>query len=136
MWKNVSLRLILKDKGGKQHCLLVYWIRELRHLFTLCIGVSRKFHAKPVYFLIVITCKRKSDLKEICAEKICFKFFKNKLAKLISSDIKKNCSKPFSHTSSNSLDIEEEVTKQINTLKPFDMEPRKVIPQKHFVSEK
>ena len=58
------------------------------------------------------------------------------LAKLISSDIEINCSKPFSHTSSNSLDIEEEVAKQINTLKPFDMEPRMVIPQKHFVSEK
>ena len=48
----------------------------------------------------------------------------------------KNCSKSFSDASSNSLDIEEEVTKQINTLKPFDMEPRKAIPKKHFVSEK
>ena len=48
----------------------------------------------------------------------------------------KNCSKSFSDSSSNSSDIEEEVTKQINMLKPFDMEPRNAIPQKHFVSEK
>ena len=25
IWKDVSLRLILKDKGGKQHCLPVCW---------------------------------------------------------------------------------------------------------------
>ena len=38
--------------------------------------------------------------------------------------------------SSNSSNIEEEVTKQINTLKPFNMEPRKAISEKHFVSDK
>ena len=25
MWKDVSLGLILKDKGGKQHCLPICW---------------------------------------------------------------------------------------------------------------
>ena len=42
--------------------------------------------------------------------------------------MEKNCSKFFSDSSSNSSDIEEEVTKQINMLKPFDMEPRNAIP--------
>ena len=51
--------------------------------------------SKCAIFFYVITCKRKSDLKEICAEKIYFKFFKNKLAKLISSDIEKNLLKTF-----------------------------------------
>ena len=46
----------------------------------------------------------------------------------------KNCSKSFSNAS-NSSDIEEEVIKQINTLKPFYMEPRNAIPKKLFVSE-
>ena len=61
-------------------------------------------------------------------------FFKNKLAKLTGSgDMEKNCSKSFSD-SSNSLDIiEEEIIKQLNTPKPFDMEPRKAITKKHFV---
>ena len=69
----LALKLILKDKGGKQHCLtfvvsnLVFEIffekkgtsekdalnEGLRHLCILCIGVSRKFYAAPVYFLIV-----------------------------------------------------------------------------------
>ena len=48
--------------------------------------------------------------------------------------MKSNCSKSFSDAS-NSSDIEEEVIKQINTLKPFNMEPRMAIPKKHFVSE-
>ena len=46
--------------------------------------------------------------------------------------MEKNCSKFFSDAS-NSSDIEEEIIKQINTLKLFDMEPRKA--KKHFVSE-
>ena len=36
----------------------------------------------------------------------------------------KNCSKSFSDAS-NSSDIEEDIIKQINTPKPFNMEPRK-----------
>ena len=32
-------------------------------------------------------------------------------------------------------DIEEDIIKQINTLKPFDMEPCKAIPKKNFGSE-
>ena len=69
----LALRLLLKDKGGTQHFLVfvgsnlgvevflkkwdhpkrMRWNRELRHLCILCIGVSRKFYAKPVCFLIV-----------------------------------------------------------------------------------
>ena len=45
--------------------------------------------------------------------------------------MEKNCSKSFSEIS-NSSDIEEEIIKQINTLKPFDMEPYKDIPKKYF----
>ena len=60
------LMLILKDEGGKEHCLpfvgsnlgieiflkktehhkRMHWNRGLRHLCILCIGVSRKFYAK------------------------------------------------------------------------------------------
>ena len=47
---------------------------------------------------------------------------------------KKNCSKSFSDTS-NSSDIEEEIIKQIKTLKRFDMESRKAVSKKNFVSE-
>ena len=47
---------------------------------------------------------------------------------------KKNCSKSFSDVR-NSSDIEEEIIKQINMLKPFCMEPPKAIPKKLFVSE-
>ena len=36
---------------------------------------------------------------------------------------------------SNSSDIEEDAIKQISSLKPFDLEPRKAIPKKIFVSE-
>ena len=36
---------------------------------------------------------------------------------------------------SNSSGIEEDVIKQLNTLKPFYTEPRKAIPKKTFVSE-
>ena len=59
---------------------------------------------------------------------------RNKLTKLISSDMEENCSKSFSDPS-NSSDMEQEIINQINTLKPFDMEPRKAIPKKSFVSE-
>ena len=48
--------------------------------------------------------------------------------------MEKNCSKSFSDVS-NSSDIEQEIIKQINTLKPFNIEPRKAIPNKSFVSE-
>ena len=48
--------------------------------------------------------------------------------------MEKNCSKSF-FDSSNSSDIEKEIIKQINRLKPFDMEPCKAIPKKPFVSE-
>ena len=68
------VRLILKDQGGKQHCLIPFvgsnlgfeiflkkkehqkrmrWNRGLRHLCILWIEVSRRFYAKPVCFLIV-----------------------------------------------------------------------------------
>ena len=70
----LALRLILKDKGGKQHCLIPFagshlgveillkkrehekwmrWNRALRHLGILCIEISRKFYAKPVWFLFL-----------------------------------------------------------------------------------
>ena len=74
---------------------------------------------------------QKSYFKKICTEKIYFKFFKIKLAKLVSNDMES-----FSDASSSSVDIEEEVTKQTNTFKPFDMEPRKAIPKKYFALEK
>ena len=68
----LSLRLILKDKGGKQlylryvgsnlgveiflknreHQKRMRWNRGLKHLCILCIGVSRKVYVKPVCFLI------------------------------------------------------------------------------------
>ena len=47
---------------------------------------------------------------------------------------KKIWSKSFSDVR-NSSDIEEEIIKQINMLKPFGMEPPKAIPKKLFVSE-
>ena len=49
----------------------------------------------------------------------------------MSSDNEKNCSKHFSDAS-NSSDIEEEVIKQINMLKPFNIN---VIRKKYFVSQ-
>ena len=48
--------------------------------------------------------------------------------------MEKNCWKSFFDTSSSS-DIEEEIIKQINMPRPFDMGPRKAIPKKPFVSE-
>ena len=54
----------------------------------------------------------------------------------MSSEVEKNCSKSFSDASSNSSDIKEEVTKQVITLKPFDMEPPKAILQKKILLEK
>ena len=76
----LALRLILKEKGGKQHCLQfvgsklgveiflkkrehqkrMRWNRGLRHLCILFIKVSRRFYAKPVCFLIVFGYKRNS----------------------------------------------------------------------------
>ena len=70
----LALRLILKDKGGKQYCLIPFvgsnlgvetflkrmedqkkmrYNRGLGHLCMLCIEVSRKFYGKLVCFLIV-----------------------------------------------------------------------------------
>ena len=69
----LALRLILKDKGGKQHCLpfadsnleveiflkkreyqkRMRWNRGLRHLCILCIGVSRKFYLLFYCFLLI-----------------------------------------------------------------------------------
>ena len=72
------LRLILKDKGGKQHCLIPFvgsnlgveiflkkmehqkrmrYSRGLRHLCILCIEVSRNFYVKPVCLLIFLVIK-------------------------------------------------------------------------------
>ena len=62
------------------------------------------------------------------------RLFKNKLPSLISSYVEKNGSKSFSDIN-NASDIEEEIIKQINTLKPFDMEPYKDIPKKNFALE-
>ena len=62
-------------------------------------------------------------------EQTCF----NKLTKLISSMDKKLLKMFFD--ASNSSDIEEEIMKQISTLKLFDREPREAIPKKSFVSE-
>ena len=47
---------------------------------------------------------------------------------------KKNCSKYFSDASKSS-DVKEEIIKQVNMLKPFDMEPRKAVPKKPLVWE-
>ena len=70
----LALRLILKDKGGKQYCLMPFvgsnlgvetflkkrehqkrmrLSRGLRHLCILCIAVSTKLYAKSFCFLIV-----------------------------------------------------------------------------------
>ena len=64
-----ALQLILKDKGGKQNGLMLFfgfnlaveillnkrehqkrmhWNRGLRYLYILCIEVSRELYAKPV----------------------------------------------------------------------------------------
>ena len=48
--------------------------------------------------------------------------------------MEKNCLKSFSDAS-NSIDIEEDIIKQVNMLKTFDMEPGKAVPKKPFVSE-
>ena len=49
--------------------------------------------------------------------------------------MQKDYSKSFSDAN-NTSDIEEEIIKQINSVKPFDMEPCKAIPKKPFVPEK
>ena len=48
---------------------------------------------------------------------------------------KKICSKSFSDAS-NSSDFEEEIIKEMSTLKPFDMESRKAVPRKHVLEER
>ena len=85
--------------------------------------------SKCVILFYVIVCKRNSYRKDIEQTP------SNKLTKLITSYIEKSCSKSFSDAS-NSSDVEEEIIKQINTLKPFNMQPRKAIPKKTFVFEK
>ena len=85
--------------------------------------------SKCVILFYVIVCKRNSYRKDIEQTP------SNKLTKLITSYIEKSCSKSFSDAS-NSSDVEEEIIKQINTLKPFNMQPRKAIPKKAFVFEK
>ena len=67
MWKDVSLRLILKDKCGKQHRLLfcwfffwkrgsvrkrVRWNRGFRHLCRLRIGVLENSMQSRTVFLL------------------------------------------------------------------------------------
>ena len=47
----LALRLILKDKGGRQNCLP--FVGSNLGIKILCTGVSRKYYAKPVCFLIV-----------------------------------------------------------------------------------
>ena len=41
----------------------------------------------------------------------------------------------FFSNASNSSNVEEEIIKQINTLKPFNVEPQKAITKKPFASE-
>ena len=87
----LALRLILKGKGGKQHCLpyvgsnlgvdiflkkrehqkRMHWNRGLRHLCILCIGVSRKFDAKAYLlfncftdYLISLICLTMARIQE------------------------------------------------------------------------
>ena len=48
--------------------------------------------------------------------------------------MEKNCSRSFSDAS-NSLDVKEEIIKQLNTLKPLNMKPHKTIPKKPFALE-
>ena len=50
------------------------------------------------------------------------------------SDMEESCSKSLSDAT-NSSDIKEEIIKQINMLKPFDMELLNTIPKQHFVSK-
>ena len=91
----------------------------------ICLNASFYFtssRAKKTLF------KRNTYRKDI--ERTCL----NKLTILISKWYGKNCSKSFSDAR-NSSDIEKEIIKQINTLKPFDMESHKAIPKKPFVSE-
>ena len=48
--------------------------------------------------------------------------------------MERECSKSFSDASDSS-NTEKEIIKQINMLKPFNMEPCKAVPKKLFVSE-
>ena len=70
----LALRLFLKDKGDKQHCLIPFvgsnlgvekFLKKMKHQkrmryngglrqsCILCIEVSRKSYVKPVCFLVV-----------------------------------------------------------------------------------
>ena len=90
---------------------------------------------KLIYYLNVSLSFRSSRakrnyLKEPCTEKI-FSNLLKQTDKINRQLYKKNCSKSFSDDI-NCPDIEEEIIKQINMLKPFDMETRKAIPKKSF----
>ena len=84
IWKDVSLSLIVKYKGGKQHCSptfcfypggwdifeiflniikRVHWNRKLRLLCTLCIGVSRKFH---LHFTTMLLLRYYKKVQSLC----------------------------------------------------------------------
>ena len=63
MWKDVSLRLIVKDKGGKQHCLPFCWFFSLCTLhwgfkkipFALCTYVLAKILKNGAKFIQKLT---------------------------------------------------------------------------------
>ena len=95
--------------------------------------MKKIYLSKCVILFYIITRKRKSYLKEICA-KISYVFHKQTGKIISSSDLEKNCTKYFLNAS-NSSNIKEEIIKQLNKSKPFNMEPRKAIPKKYFVSE-
>ena len=88
--------------------------------------------SKCAILFYAITCIRKYYLEEIWTEKIWAKVFKQ-----TEKANKQWYGEKFSFFfyASNSSNIEEEIIKQINKLKPLDMEPCKAIPKKRFVSK-
>ena len=52
---NLMFEIFLKRGNIRKR---VRWNRGLKHLFTLCIAVSREFHAKLVCFLFFLVIKR------------------------------------------------------------------------------
>ena len=48
---NLGVEIFLKKR---EHQKRMSWNRGLTHLCILCIGISTKFYAKPVCFLIVL----------------------------------------------------------------------------------
>ena len=83
IWKDVSLRLIFRDKGGNRHCFYHFVDPELGVKISLkkratekegveiedwgisahtCHEVSRKFHAEPVCFYMVFMVTKKNSL--------------------------------------------------------------------------